>query len=77
MKITRAYTIDRQTLEILKKKNNKSQYVCRAVKRLHTNEGELSLWEIPVDELLQSAAIRGSCPKHISAVIFEYYQIQK
>ena len=77
MKITRAYTVDRETIEILKKKSNKSQYVCRAVKRLHTNERELSLWEIPVAELLQSAAIRGSCPAHISAVIFEFYQIHK
>ena len=77
MKITRAYTIDRQTLEILKKKPNKSQYVCRAVKRLDNQEGELRLWEIPVEELLKHSCIRGSCPSHIAAVIMEHFQIHK
>jgi len=77
MKITRAYTVDRETIEILKKKSNKSQYVCRAVKRLHVNEGELRLYEIPVGELLQHCMIRGGCPPHIEAVIREYYQIHK
>lgn len=77
MKITRAYTVDRETIEILKKKSNKSQYVCRAVKRLHVNEGELRLYEIPVGELLQHCAGRGSCPQHIELVIREYYQIHK
>ena len=40
MKITRAYTVDRETIEILKKKSNKSQYVCRAVKKLHRKDDE-------------------------------------
>jgi len=77
MKITRAYTVDRETIEILKKKSNKSQYVCRAVKRLHNNEGELRLYDIPVGELLQHCAVRGGCPQHIELVIREYYQIHK
>ena len=77
MKITRAYTIDRQTLEILKRETNKSQYVCRAVKRLHSNAAELRLYEVPVGELLQHVMGRGGCPPHIEAVIREYYQIHK
>ncbi len=77
MKITRAYTVDRETLDILRKKPNKSAYVCRAVKRMDNNEGELRLYELPVDELLQHVMGRGGCPPHIEAVIREYYQIHK
>ena len=77
MKITRAYTIDRQTLGILKTKKNKSQYVCRAVKRLDANEGQLQLYELPVEELLMHCANRGGCAQHIAAVIKEHFQIHK
>ena len=77
MKITRAYTIDKETLEILSRKPNKSQFVCRAVKRMHFLEGQLRLYELDVEELLTSAAVKGSCPPHIAAVIKEHYQIHK
>ena len=40
MKITRAYTIDIETKRILDRKPNKSQYVCRAVKKLDQKDGE-------------------------------------
>ena len=40
MKITRAYTIDLETKRILDRKENKSQYVCRAVKKLHRKDDE-------------------------------------
>ena len=38
MKVTRAYTIDIETKNILDRKANKSQYVCRAVKKLHKKD---------------------------------------
>lgn len=39
MKITRAYTIDIETKRILDSKPNKSEYVCRAVRKLHRGDG--------------------------------------
>lgn len=52
MRITRAYTITREVKNILDTKPNKSDYVCRAVKRLHIQGEEFDLRDVPTKQLL-------------------------
>jgi len=47
MRITRAYTIDFETKEILDRKPNKSQFVCQAVKKLNKKDVSFDLIDVP------------------------------
>ena len=57
MRITRAYTITPQVKRILDTKHNKSNYVCRAVYKLHMQESEFNLNDVSNRQLY--AAILG------------------
>ena len=51
MRITRAYTITPEVKRILDTKPNKSDYVCRAVMRLHIQGEEFDLRDVPTKQL--------------------------
>ena len=72
MRITRAYTITPEIKRILDTKVNKSEYVCRAVRKLHNQEDNFTLLDIETDELLRTLIRRAGCPVHIRAVILDY-----
>lgn len=74
MRITRAYTITREVKRILDTKPNKSDYVCRAVRKLHMKEDDFLLRDIPTDDLLKHLLLRAGCPNHIKAVIRDYLE---
>ena len=62
MKTTRAYTIDQETLAILKKKENKSQYVCQSVKALHKKDVVFNLGDVQTKRILNSLLSRDISP---------------
>ena len=47
MRITRAYTITPEVKRILDTKVNKSDYVCRAVSKLHAQQGQYNPTDLP------------------------------
>lgn len=51
MRITRAYTITPEIKRILDTKVNKSEYVCRAVRKLHIGEESFSFQDIETKRL--------------------------
>ena len=51
MRITRAYTITPEVKRILDTKPNKSDYICRAVRKLHTQEEAFDIRDIPTTRL--------------------------
>lgn len=69
MKITRAYTIDRETMEILNRKRNKSQYVCRAVKKMHKGQRSFDLSDCSTKMLLNSLLTREDLSPHLKKII--------
>lgn len=71
VKSLKTYNLDHDVITILSKQPNKSQYVCRAVRRLSQNQNELNLWDIPVEELLKHCALRGGTPPLVTQVIKE------
>jgi len=52
MRITRAYTITREVKRILDTKSNKSDYVCRAVSKMHAQENQFDVRDLPTTQLL-------------------------
>ncbi len=62
MKTTRAYTIDQETLAILKKKANKSLYVCQSVKALHKKDVDFNIGNVQTKRLLNSLLTRELSP---------------
>ena len=69
MRITRAYTITEDVKRILDKKANKSEYVCRAVRKLSSNETEFELKDVPTRRLLASLLSRDDVSENLKAVI--------
>lgn len=51
MRITRAYTITPEVKRILDTKPNKSEYICRAVRKLHVGEEAFSYQDIETKRL--------------------------
>ena len=58
MRITRAYTITPEVKRILDTKSSKSDYVCRAVMRLHIQGDEFDLRDVPSKQLLVALQTR-------------------
>ena len=69
MRITRAYTITPEVKRILDSKVNKSEYVCRAVHKLSSNETEFELKDVPTRRLLASLLSRDDVSENLKAVI--------
>jgi len=62
MKTTRAYTIDQETLAILKKKGNKSLYVCQSVKAHHNKDVVFNIADVSIGRILNSLLTRDISP---------------
>ena len=52
MRITRAYTITPEVKRILDTKPNKSEYICRAVTKLHTQMQDITPADFSTKQLL-------------------------
>ena len=58
MRITRAYTISPEVKRILDTKPNKSDYICRAVRKMHIQEDDFDLRDVPTQQLLVALTTR-------------------
>lgn len=71
MRITRAYTITPQVKRILDTKVNKSEYVCRAVLKLHTQLDQVTPADFTTKQLLAGYLARLDMTDPIRALIVE------
>lgn len=76
MRITRAYTITPEVKRILDTKVNKSDYVCRAVRKLHTQEDTFELRDVPDRQIAAAIFARDTTPDYVKAVLYEWMQTQ-
>lgn len=60
MKSLKTFNLDQDVINILKLKDNKSQYVCRAVRKLHNkdNEDDVPLMEATDKDILNELSLR-------------------
>lgn len=76
MRITRAYTITPEVKRILDTKPNKSEYICRAVRKLHIQEDDFDLRDIPTRQLLASILSRSDVKDSLKGVIRVYLELE-
>lgn len=69
MKITRAYTLSLDVVKILNHKPNKTEFVERAVRKLHKQEDEFDLRDIPTKSLMWALSRRDDCPRSLIVLI--------
>ena len=72
MRITRAYTITPEVKRILDTKPNKSEYICRAVRKLHLLEDELVLRDLPLEDIMRHLIARAGTPYHIKTALMAH-----
>lgn len=60
MKSLKTFNLDKDVIDILKLKQNKSQYVCRAVRKLHSkdNQDDVPLMDATDKDILSELALR-------------------
>ena len=71
-KSLKTFNLRRSTIDIVRTKQNQSEFVDRAINRLHNQEGEFRLIDIETNVLLDALIRRAACPVHIKAVIRDY-----
>ena len=70
----KTFNLRRSTIAIVRKKQNQSEFVDRAINRLHNQMDDFMLRDVSSDEILRHLLSRGGCPIHIKAVIREYLE---
>ena len=71
MRITRAYTITPDVKRILDTKHNKSEYICRAVRKLHTQLEEVTPADFTTAQLLAAYLSRIDMDDPLRALIVQ------
>ena len=69
MKSLKTYNMDRESIEILNRKRNKSQFVNRAVKRLQAQQRSFSLSDVSTKMMLNSLLTREDLSKQLKKMI--------
>ena len=71
-KSLKTFNLRRSTIKIVRTKQNQSEFVDRAINRLHNQEGEFRLIDVETNILLDALVRRAACPAHVKAVIRDY-----
>ena len=72
-KSLKTFNLRRSTIRIVRTKQNQSEFVDKAIVRLHNKEDEFSLIDLSAEQILKHLLSRGGCPEHIKAVIRAYF----
>jgi hypothetical protein len=73
-KSLKTFNLRRTTIDIVRTKPNQSEFVDRAINRLHNQMDDFLLRDVPTDEILRHLLVRAGCPIHIKAVIRDYLE---
>ena len=69
----KTFNLRRSTIRVVRQKQNQSEFVDKAIMRLHKSENDFSLIDLSADQILKHLLSRGGCPEHIKAVIRAYF----
>ena len=76
MKRTRSYTLSDDVITILKYKPNKTEFVERAVRKLHKQEEDFDISDVPTRQLMAVLQQREDCVRHIKIILWDQVQAQ-
>ena len=69
----KTFNLHHSTIAIVRKKPNQSEFVDRAIRRLHNAEKNFRLIDLNTEQIMKHLLNRGGCPEHIKAVIRAYF----
>ena len=72
-KSLKTFNLRRSTIRVVRQKHNQSEFVDKAIMRLHNSEDDFSLIDLSAEQILKHLLSRGGCPEHIKAVIRAYF----
>jgi len=74
MKSLKTYNMDQDVIQILARQANKSQYVCRAVRKFSSNKEEFDLRDLESRQIAAAIFARESTPDYVKAILYEWMQ---
>ena len=74
MKRTRSYTLSDDVITILKYKPNKTEFVERAVRKLHKQEEDFDISDVPTRQLMAVLQQREDCARHVKIILWDQLQ---
>lgn len=72
MKSLKTFNLDIDVIQIVKQKANQSQFVCKAVRKLHKQESEIVLSDIETRRIAMSLKNRDEVPDHIKRELINW-----
>ena len=76
MKRTRSYTLNDDVITILKYKPNKTEFVERAVRKMHKQEEQFNLADVPTRQLMAVLQQRDDVARHIKIILWDQLQAE-
>lgn len=76
MKRTRSYTLSDDVITILKYKPNKTEFVERAVRKLHKQEEEFDISDVPTRQLMAVLQQREDAARHVKIILWDQLQAE-
>ena len=69
MKSLKTFNLDQDVIEIVKKKHNQSQFVCKAIRKLDKGDTEFDLSDVSTRRMLVVLGLRKDVEPSIRALI--------
>lgn len=69
MKSLKTFNLRRSTIRIVRTKANQSEYVDKAIMKLHNKEEEFDITDVPTRSLMWALSRREDCPRSIVAIV--------
>ena len=66
----KTFNLRHSTIEIVKRKHNQSEFVDRAINKLH-NDDSFNITDMPLKGIMWALTQRDDCPSVVRAVIFD------
>lgn len=68
-KSLKTFNLRRSTIRIVRQKQNQSEFVDKAIVKLHNSEEQFDISDVPTRSLMWALSRRDDCPRSIVAIV--------
>ena len=72
----KTFNLRHSTIDIVKKKPNQSEFVDRAIIKLHNGE-DFSIQDLPLRQIMWALSQRDDCPSAVRAIIYDVMDVKR
>lgn len=70
-KSLKTFNLRRTTIKIVRTKHNQSEFVDKAIMKLHNSEDEFDITDVPTRQLMAVLQQREDLPRHIKVILWD------